>query len=46
MQHIERDNSKFKPENHTFRNKIQYKNRTTEKQYKYQIKSTTTGTPK
>ena len=34
MQHIEKDNSNFKPGNQTFRNRMQYVNRTTEKKYK------------
>ena len=34
QQEIEKDNSKFKPGNHTVKNRIQYANRTTKKKYK------------
>ena len=36
MQHIEKDNSKFKPGNHIVKNRMPYANtnRTTEKKYK------------
>ena len=38
QQEIKEDNSKFKPGNHTVRNRIQYDNRTTEKKNKLRNK--------
>ena len=46
MQHIEKDNSKFKPGNHTVRNRMQYANRTTEKKYKLPNKINNNRYPK